>query len=86
MDCTCGDPTKEHANSATCGICPCGRPTGRHPFHVIALCDACFIFWRTGRPFGAALRDSVAARRSTLEDESGDILRDGNGEAIEVDI
>lgn len=36
----------------TSGVCPCGRPTGRHRYHVIGLCDLCCLLYKTGRPFG----------------------------------
>ena len=35
------------------GICACGRPNGKSPLAVVALCDACIICYMTGRPFGA---------------------------------
>ena len=64
MDCTCTSPPAEHPKDATCGRCPCGRPTGRHPFHVVGLCDVCCVFYMAGRPFGYELAASVKAREA----------------------
>lgn len=43
------------------GICACGRPNGKSPFAVVALCDACIICYMAGRPFGAQAEHAKGA-------------------------